>query len=114
MHFVVNGIKCGVLICRDQNSPGLAHHYAKEGVKAIFLLAAHYYPPEEARKKLDKNRALPIARAVENSIYILKANAVGSQDATVSLGNSLIVSPEGSVICESDSVTECILHCEVN
>lgn len=114
LSFEVNGIKCGVLICRDQNSPELAHLYAREGVKAIFFLAAHYYPIAEARKKFDKNRALPIARAVENGIYVLKANAVGAQDATVSLGGSLIVNPEGSVICESDKTNEDILHCEIN
>jgi len=112
--FEVNGIKCGVLICRDQNSSRLAHMYAREGVSAIFLLAAHYYPPAETQKKFDKNRALPIARAVENGVYVLKANAVGSQDAAVSLGGSLIVSPEGSVICEADKMTEGILYCEIN
>jgi predicted amidohydrolase len=114
LSFVVRGIKCGVLICRDQNSPELAQRYAREGVKAIFFLAAHYYPPAEARKKFDKNRALPIARAVENGIYVLKANAVGSQEATVSLGGSLIVSLEGLVICEADMTNEIILHCEIN
>ena len=114
LSFEVNGIKCGVLICRDQNSPGLAHMYAKEGVNVIFFLAAHYYPPAEAQKKFDKNRALPIARAVENGVYVLKANAVGSQDAAVSLGGSLIVSPEGSIICEADKMTEGILYCETN
>jgi predicted amidohydrolase len=114
LSFEVKGIKCGVLICRDQNSPGLAQRYAREEVKAIFFLAAHYYPPAEARKKFDKNRALPIARAVENGIYVLKANAVGSQDATVSLGGSLIVSPEGSVICEADKTTEGSLHYDID
>jgi predicted amidohydrolase len=114
LSFEVNGIKCGVLICRDQNSPGLVHQYAKEGANAVFFLAAHYYPPAEARKKFDKNRALPITRAVENGVYILKSNAVGSQGAVVSLGGSLIVNPEGSVICEADKMTEGILHCGIN
>ena len=62
----------------------------------------------------DSREGLPIARAVENGVYVLKANAVGSQDATISLGGSLIVSPEGSVICEGDRTTEGILHYEIN
>jgi len=114
LSFKVNGAKCGVLICRDQNSPELANLYAREGVKVIFYLAAHYYPPAEAQRKFEKNRALPIARAVENGIYVLKANAVGLQDATVSLGSSLIVSPEGSVICEADKTDESILQCDID
>jgi predicted amidohydrolase len=114
LSFQVNRTKCGVLICRDQNSPGLAQRYSEEGVKVIFILAAHYYPPAEAQKKFEKNRALPIARAVENAIYVLKANAVGLQGTAVSLGGSLIVSPEGSVICKSDETTENILYCEID
>lgn len=114
LSFEVGGVKGGVLICRDQNSPWLAQRYAAEGVKAIFILAAHYYPPTEARLKFDKNKALPIARAVENGVYVFKANAVGSQGATVSLGGSLIVSPEGLIICQSDKISEGILYCEVS
>ncbi|MEA3253519.1 MAG: carbon-nitrogen hydrolase family protein [Chloroflexota bacterium] len=114
LSFEIKGIKCGVLICRDQNFPELARLYTREGAKAIFFLAAHYYPPAEAQKKFDKNRALPIARAVENGVYVLKANAVGSQDATISLGGSLVVSPEGSVICEADKMTEDILYCDID
>jgi len=112
--FEVGGVKCGVLICRDQNSPGLAQGYAEEGARAIFILAAHYYPPEEAEWKVDKNRALPIARAVDNGVYVLKANAVGSVGDTVSLGGSLIVSPQGRVICQSDRTSEGIVYHEVS
>ncbi len=114
LSFEIGGVKCGVLICRDQNSPSLAQRYAAEGVKVIFILAAHYYSPPEAWSKLEKNKALPIARAVENRIYVFKANAVGSQGTTISLGGSLIVNPEGLIICESDKTSEGILHYEVN
>jgi predicted amidohydrolase len=111
--FEVGGVKCGVLICRDQNHPSPSQRYAEQGVKAIFILAAHYYPPPEAWEKLDKNRALPIARAVENNVYVFKANAIGSQGTTISLGGSLIVDPRGLVISEADKVNETILSYKV-
>lgn len=111
--FEVREVKCGILICRDQNYPSLARKYAEQGVKLIFILAAHYYPPHEAWEKLDKNRALPIARAVENNVYVFKANAIGSQCTTISLGDSLIVDPQGLVISEADNVNETILSYEV-
>jgi predicted amidohydrolase len=63
---------------------------------------------------LDKNKALPIARAVENEVYVFKANAVGSLGNTVSLGGSIIVGPEGPVISQSDKTGEGILYSEVN
>lgn len=110
LYFQVKGVKCGLIICRDQNDPRLAQEYARVGAKVVFLLAAHYYPQAEARRKLDKNRALPIARAVENSLFVAKANAVGFQDDYVSLGHSMIVDPEGSVVCEADEEEEKLLY----
>jgi len=111
--FTVNGVKCGVLICRDQNSPLLASCYAQNGSKAIFYLAAHYYSPPEAHRKYDKNRALPIARAVENNIYVLKANAVGREGEYLNLGSSLIVDPAGSVLQEADDTEETIIYVDI-
>ncbi len=111
--FTVKEIQCGVIICRDQNYPLLARRYTRRGVKVLFLPSAHYYLPNEARLKLDKNRALPIARAVENNIFVAKANAIGSQGNYTSPGHSMIVSPEGLIICEADETNECILYHEV-
>jgi predicted amidohydrolase len=109
LSFEVAKIKCGLLICRDQNDPRLTQEYARAGTRVVFLLAAHYYPPAEARRKVDKNRALPIARAVENGLFVAKANAVGSQGDYISLGHSMIVDPEGSVLCEADENEEKLL-----
>jgi predicted amidohydrolase len=110
LSFEVAGVKCGLLICRDQNDPRLVQEYARVDTKVVFLLAAHYYPPPEARRKIDKNRALPIARAVENGLFVAKANAVGFQGDYVSLGHSMIVDPEGSVLCEADEKEETLLY----
>ncbi|MGC9444306.1 MAG: carbon-nitrogen hydrolase family protein [Candidatus Methanospirareceae archaeon] len=111
--FTVDMLTCGLLICRDQNDAMLAHAYKALGVDVLFILAAHYYEPREAERKLDKNRALPIARAVENRLFVLKANAVGSVDGTVSLGGSLIADPFGYVVQEADRHSEALLSCEV-
>lgn len=111
--FEVNGVGCGVLICRDQNYPLLAQEYARSAVRIIFFLSAHYYPPHEARLKVEKNRALPIARAVENRLFVAKANAVGSQDNRISLGHSMIVNPEGLIVREADEEQEQLLHHEI-
>jgi predicted amidohydrolase len=110
LSFQVKGVECGVLICRDQNDPRLAEQYARVGARVVFLLAAHYYPPAEARRKVDKNRALPVSRAVENGFFVAKANAVGSQGEYVSLGRSMIIDPEGSVVCEAGEKEEKLLH----
>jgi predicted amidohydrolase len=80
---------------------------------AVFILSAHFYEPVEAIRKLNKNRALPIARAVENNLWVLKANAVGTGNGKISLGGSLIIDPEGSIIHEGNSLNEMILSYEI-
>ncbi len=111
--FQLDNAKFGVLICRDQNDPMLAQEYKSLGADAIFILSAHFYEPIEAIQKLNKNRALPIARAVENNLFVLKANAVGSNKELFSLGGSLIINPEGFVVREGNTIDEMILSYEI-
>ncbi len=110
--FESHGLRFGVLICRDQNYPLLAMKYKYRDIHTLFMLAAHYYKPDVADKKKDKNRALPIARAVENGFYVCKANAVGKNGEYVNLGDSLIISPEGEVLAEANKSSETILSLE--
>ncbi|MDK2925867.1 MAG: deaminated glutathione amidase [Bacillota bacterium] len=105
--------KFGVIICRDQNFPELARDIASKEASALFILSAHYYSPQEARWKVEKNRALPIARAVENHFHVLLANAVGSHIGLISLGNSLIADPEGALVALADEASETILTCDL-
>lgn len=111
--FEFRGHKFGVIICRDQNFPELARDIASQKAKALFILSAHYYSPREARWKIEKNRALPIARAVENHFHVLLANAIGSHIGLISLGNSLIADPEGALVALGDEASETILTCDL-
>jgi predicted amidohydrolase len=105
--FDINGIKCGVLICRDQNYPLLAMKYRH--VKILFYLSSHYYNKEEALKKERKNKSFPIVRALENMIYVAKADAVGTHNGLVSIGGSIVVDPDGYVIAEAKKGKEEVL-----
>lgn len=107
--FEFKGHKIGVIICRDQNDPMLVKHLKEQGIDMLYILSAHYYTPKEARWKVEKNRAIPIARAVENRIYVLLSNAVGSHIGMISLGNSLIVDPDGCVVASAGESDECLL-----
>src|SRR5215216_6371981 len=97
--FRVNNIKCGVLICRDQNNPLLASKY--RNIDVLFYLSSHYYTKLEAVRKEKKNKAFPIVRALENKVYVAKADAVGKQNNLVNFGSSMVVNPEGDVIAEA-------------
>lgn len=56
-------------------------------------------------EKLSAYRAMPIARATENTIYLVMANSPGDPDnlrgVSQSHGNSKIVSPDGNVLDEA-------------
>ena len=52
-------------------------------------------------KKERKNKAFPIVRALENKVYVAKADAVGKQNSLVNFGSSMVVNSEGEVIAEA-------------
>jgi predicted amidohydrolase len=99
--WIHEGIKCGVLICRDQNNPMLALRYKKNNVKVLFYLSSHHYNRREALYKERRNRSFPIVRAAENMMYVAKSDAVGEQNGLVSMGSSIIADPQGSVVAEA-------------
>jgi len=99
--FWIKNLKCGVLICRDQNNPLLATKYKKNDVKVLFYLSSHHYKEQEAINKERKNRAFPIVRAIENRVYVAKVDAVGEQNGLISIGSSMVVNPDGEVIAEA-------------
>lgn len=104
------GIKCGVLICRDQNNPMLALRYKRNNVNVLFYLSSHHYTKREALYKERRNRSFPIVRAAENMMYVAKSDAVGEQNGLISLGSSIIVNPEGRVISEAVNGQEELLQ----
>ncbi len=103
----------GIAICRDQNFYEIFKKYKEGGCCGVFILAAHFYNPKEARWKIDKNRSIPITRAVENGYFVFLANAVGPHLNMISLGHSLIVDSDGCVVCEADEAGEYLLTVEI-
>lgn len=109
--FRVRGVDFGVLICRDQNDPMLPKRFKR--INVLVYLSSHYYRDNELEYKERKNKAFPIVRAVENKIYVAKADAVGSQDGLVSVGTSMIVDPTGTVIAEAPPKKEILLELDI-
>lgn len=112
--FQCGNLTVGTIICRDQSFPALSSNLKKAGTQVLLISCAHYYSVNEARLKIDKNRALPIARACENNFFVCKANSVGSYRGQINLGRSMIVGPNGVVIAEAGETEEQLLTFDID
>lgn len=97
--FTVGGLTFGILICNDSNYYEPARLMAARGAAALFVPTNNGLPPTKAGPELvAEARNCDIARAVENSVYVIRADVAGRTGDLVSYGSSGIVSPDGLVL----------------
>lgn len=125
--FELRGVRCGILICYDNNLPENVRITAMKGAEVLFMphvtgclpsvmpgrgtVAPELWnnrdrDPAALRKELDgpKGRGwlmrwLP-TRLYENGIYGIFTNPIGLDDDQVRNGNSMIIDPYGEIIAE--------------
>jgi predicted amidohydrolase len=83
-------------ICYDLRFPELFRRYALDQNARLVLVCAEW--PLE---RIAHWRALLIARAIENQVFIVACNAAGESGGTVFGGHSMIVDPWGRVVVEA-------------
>lgn len=98
--FELDGVKMGVITCYDLRFPELARKLALEGAQVLHVVAE--WPT--ARKT--HWRALQIARAIENQMYIVSSNRIGRYSGVDFCGMSLVADPWGEVIQEGSGDRE--------
>lgn len=103
--YTVAGVKSCFIICHDIRYPELVRLPAVAGAKIC------YFSSHEAglvkEHKLSAYRAMPIARATENSIFCIMANAPADPKTLLgSHGNSKIIHPDGNVLVEAGHFEE--------
>lgn len=104
------------IVCHDIRYPELVRLPAAAGAQIC------YYCSNEsgllAEHKLSAYRAMPIARATENGIFLVMANAPADADAlhspSQSHGNSMIVHPDGNVLASAGHFEETLVSCRVD
>ena len=85
----------GLAICYDLRFPELFRSYALAGARIVFLLAEWPHP------RLAHWQILLRARAIENQIYVVACNRVGSSKDTRFCGHSCIIDPWGEIVIEA-------------
>jgi len=88
--------KIALMTCYDIRFVELSRSYALKGAEAIIIVSNFPNP------KLNHWRVLLQARAIENQIYIIACNRVGSAGKSSYFGHSLIIDPWGEIVNEGD------------
>lgn len=105
--FSLEGVPSSVIICHDERYPELVRLPAIAGARVIYYISHESGLREE--HKLKPYRAQLMARAVENQVFIVAANAPANFDLTGSHGQSRIINEDGNVLCEATMFGEDIL-----
>ncbi len=102
--FRVDGAPCSIIICHDERYPELVRLPVLAGARVVFYLSHESGIRQE--HKLGPYRAQIQARAVENTVYVVHANAPANNDLTGSHGQSRIIAPDGTIIEEASMFAE--------
>lgn len=97
----------GLAICYDLRFPELFRAYALAGAHMVFL------PAEWPHPRLAHWHTLLRARAIENQLYLVACNRVGSSKGTDFFGHSCIIDPWGETIIEGGE-TELLLTAAID
>jgi len=129
--FDLCGIRCGILICYDNNLPENPRITAMLGAEVIFAphVTCGLPSPMPGRGKIDRKlwddrlrdpvplrmeftgpkgrawllRWLP-TRAYENGVYYVFSNPVGVDHDTIKTGNAMVIDPYGEILAESHAL----------
>jgi predicted amidohydrolase len=112
--FRVGALTLGIVICNDSNHPELTRRMAAQGATVLFVPTNNGLPPARAGAELvAQSRNVDIVTAVENSMWVVRADVAGRTDALVSYGSSGIVDPDGRVVQLARPLSEDLIVAEI-
>jgi 5-aminopentanamidase len=99
----VGELTFGIVICYDSTFSEPARAMAAQGAKALLIPTNNGLPNNRDYPTLvQEARASDIARAVENRVWVIRADVAGANRGLTSHGSSGIVDPSGKVIREAN------------
>lgn len=101
-------IRVGMAICYDSSFPETARVLGLQGADVI-ALSTNW--PVAARRTAE---IVPPARSMENHLYFIAANRVGTERTFEFCGMSSIAGPDGVMVAETDSDKELILTADID
>jgi predicted amidohydrolase len=110
--FRVGDLTFGVLICNDSNYIEPARIMSAQGATALFVPTNNGLPPSKADIVGVANN-VDTARAIDNSVSVIRADAAGKAGNLVCYGSSAITDPDGTAQQYARVLTEDIIVAEI-
>jgi predicted amidohydrolase len=103
----------GLSVCYDIRFPELFRAYALKGARMVLSPMAFPYP------RLQHWKILARARAIENQMYLIGTNQVGSEGfgpegIVTYFGDSSIIDPWGETVVEASETEEMLLTATID
>lgn len=87
---------------------------ASRGAAALFVPTNNGLPPEKGGPELvAQARNVDIARAVENSVFVIRADVAGRTESLESYGSSGIIDCDGMVLQSAPQLAPALLMAEI-
>ncbi|QDV36006.1 carbon-nitrogen hydrolase family protein [Tautonia plasticadhaerens] len=102
------GLRLGLHICYDGTFPEAARVMSLRGADVLVLPTN--WPPSSEPAALH----LPIVRAIENTVFVMAVNRVGTERGIPFIGRSSIVDPAGLVLASGGPTAEEILIADLD
>jgi predicted amidohydrolase len=103
----------GIVICNDSNFPEHARQMAAKGAAVLFVTSNNGLPEYKAeRENVAEARRVDQSIAVENSLWVIRADVAGRRDGLVSYGMIAIVDPGGRVLVSAAILSETLIVAE--
>jgi omega-amidase len=101
-------LRFGLTICYDLRFPEIYRALAvDEGANVFAISSAWPFP------RVEHQRVLATARAIENQSYVVLANRVGKDDGVPFCGSSAVIDPYGVVVVAASADREELIIAEV-
>ncbi len=112
--FHVDPLTLGIVICNDSNYSEPAALMARRGATVLFVPTNNGLPPEHAAEVVAQSRSADIARAIENGMWVVRADVAGRAGDLVSYGSSGIVDSKGMVMQTARELSDDLLIAEID
>jgi 5-aminopentanamidase len=113
--FQVGELTLGIVIRNNSNYFEPARLMAAKGATILFVPTNNGLPATRACAEVfDQSRSVDIATAVENRMWVVRADVAGRTEELVSYGSSGIVDTDGMVVKSAQQLSDDLLVAEID